>query len=161
MNSTQPQPQTNQLSTNQPRNTFNESCTATYVSMVTEAIILWCAYTNSTEWLLFFHGSYNCYLQIPKDWFLFVVVILVVAGDFLIILIGIAIPSSRFISARIPDEQHPVSYVSSVMHAPLIYNSEQFRRMGSHTATLCMYAWTMIQSCGLSSRTRTRDSCSW
>lgn len=56
-------------------------------------------------------------LQVPKDWLLFLIVVLVVAGDFLIILIGTAIPSSRFIAARVSDEQHPVSYVSTVMHA--------------------------------------------
>ncbi len=42
------------------------------------------------------------------------IVVLVVAGDILIILIGTAIPSSRFKAARVQDEQHPVSYVSAV-----------------------------------------------
>ena len=38
----------------------------------------------------------KCFLQVPKDWFLFVIVVLVVAGDLMIILIGTATPSSRF-----------------------------------------------------------------
>ncbi len=51
--------------------------------------------------------------QVPKDWFLFVIVALVVAGDLLIILIGTAIPSSRIEATRVPDKQHPISQVSS------------------------------------------------
>lgn len=56
----------------------------------------------------------NAILQVPKDWFLFVIVVVVVAGDLLIILIGTAIPSSRLHATRLADVQHPVSFVSTV-----------------------------------------------
>lgn len=52
-------------------------------------------------------------LQVPKDWFLFVIVVVVVAGDLLIILIGTAIPSLRLNATRIADVQHPTSFVST------------------------------------------------
>ena len=51
-------------------------------------------------------------LQIPKDWVLFVIVVIVVAVDLLIILIGTAIPSSRLRATLIEDVQHPSSIVS-------------------------------------------------
>ena len=47
--------------------------------------------------------------QIPKDWVLFVMIILVVAVDLLIILVGTAIPSSRLNATRVPDVQHPTA----------------------------------------------------
>ena len=48
-------------------------------------------------------------MQLPKDWFLLVIILLVVAGDLLIVLLGTVIPSSRFYAAYIPDQEHPVS----------------------------------------------------
>ena len=45
----------------------------------------------------------------PKDWFLLVIVLLVVAGDLLIILLGTSIQSSRLIATYIPDLELPVS----------------------------------------------------
>ena len=51
-------------------------------------------------------------MQVPKDWFLFVIVVAVVAGDILIILIGTATPSLRFTATRIADIRYPVSLVS-------------------------------------------------
>lgn len=59
-------------------------------------------------------SSYDALLQVPKDWFLFVIVVVVVAVDLLVILIGTAIPSSRLRATRIEDLQHPVSTVSSL-----------------------------------------------
>ena len=52
-------------------------------------------------------------MQVPKDWFLFVLVVLVVAGDLLIVLLGTVIPSSRLRATRVADVQHPLSYVST------------------------------------------------
>ena len=48
-------------------------------------------------------------LQIPQDWVLFVLIILVVAVDLLIILVGTAIPSSRLNATKVPDVQHPTA----------------------------------------------------
>ena len=60
----------------------------------------------------------NIVIQIPKDWFLFVIVLLVVAVDLLIITIGTAIPSSRLNATLAADIQHPraidVSIISAV-----------------------------------------------
>jgi hypothetical protein len=56
--------------------------------------------------------SREYFLQIPKDWFLFVIVLVVVAVEFLVFLVGTAIPSSRLRAARVADEQHPTSIVS-------------------------------------------------
>ena len=54
-------------------------------------------------------------MQIPKDWLLFVIVVVVVAVDLLIILIGTVVPSARISATRVEDVQHPVSYVSACM----------------------------------------------
>ena len=52
--------------------------------------------------------QYYCdFFQIPKDWVLFVIIMLVVAVDVLIILIGTAIPSSRLSASEVRDVQHP------------------------------------------------------
>ena len=45
-------------------------------------------------------------MQIPKDWVLFAIIILVVTVDLLIILIGTAMPSSRLNATSVPDVQH-------------------------------------------------------
>ena len=51
---------------------------------------------------------YFVYFQIPKDWLLFVIVILVMAIDLTIILIGTAIPASRLNATLVGDSQHPM-----------------------------------------------------
>ena len=56
----------------------------------------------------------NIVIQIPKDWFLFVIVLLVVAVDLLIITIGTAIPSSRLNATLAADIQHPKSVDVSI-----------------------------------------------
>ena len=48
------------------------------------------------------------YSQIPKDWLLFVIVILVMAVDLTIILIGTAIPVSRLNATLVRDDEHPM-----------------------------------------------------
>ena len=49
------------------------------------------------------HGSLDS--QLIKDWFLFIVVLVVVAVDLLIFVTGTAIPSSRFNATILPDAQ--------------------------------------------------------
>ena len=53
-------------------------------------------------------------MQVTKDWFLFVIVLLVVAVDFLIALFGTAIPSSR-LNATLEDEHEISVDVSNAM----------------------------------------------
>ena len=65
--------------------------------------------------------------QIPKDWVLFVIIILVVAIDLLIILIGTAIPSSRLNASEVGDVEHPsatdVSYIYPVILHSVMLNT--------------------------------------
>ena len=51
-------------------------------------------------------------MQVPKDWFLFVLVVLVVAGDLLIVLLGTVIPSSRLRATRVADIQYNIHYLT-------------------------------------------------
>ena len=55
-------------------------------------------------------------LQIPKDWVLLTVIVLVVTVDLLIILIGTAIPSSRLNATSVRDAQHPTATDVSEIH---------------------------------------------
>ena len=55
------------------------------------------------------------WLQVPKDWLLFVIVLLVVAVDLLIILIGTAISSARLNATLVPDDQHKITIDVSIL----------------------------------------------
>jgi uncharacterized membrane protein len=48
-------------------------------------------------------------MQIPKDWVLLTIIVVVVAVDLVIILIGTAIPSSRLNATSVRDAQHPTA----------------------------------------------------
>ena len=48
-------------------------------------------------------------MQVTKDWFLFVIVLLVVAVDLLIALIGTVIPSSRLNATLVTDDEHQMT----------------------------------------------------
>ena len=70
------------------------------------------------------------FLQIPKDWVLLTIIVVVVTVDLLIILIGTAIPSSRLNATSVRDAQHPTAtdvsqiiclYYSNVYHLAVHY----------------------------------------
>ena len=55
-------------------------------------------------------------MQVIKDWFLFVIVLVVVAVDLLIALIGTAIPFTRLNATLVTDDEHEMTVdVSDVM----------------------------------------------
>ena len=74
------------------------------------------------------------FLQIPKDWVLFAIIVLVVIVDLLIIVTGTAIPSSRLNATSVRDAQHPtatdVSDIIVIIHAYALPNV-LYRRSGN------------------------------
>ena len=63
--------------------------------------------------------SINSLPQALKDWVLFVAVLVIVAIDLIIILVGSVIPQSRLIATETKDTQHPQT--TTVSNLDMLY----------------------------------------
>ena len=82
-------------------------------------------------------------MQVIKDWFLFVIVLLVVAVDLLIALIGTAIPSTRLNATLVADDEHQMTVdVSNVVYKLMLMQSHSMalRQMESPLTMMCSCA---------------------
>lgn len=81
------------------------------------------------------HHNIIILLQIPKDWVLFAIIVLVVTVDLLIILVGTAIPSSRLNATSVRDAQHPTATDVSA------YKTHNLQYQLHNNILLDYYAW--------------------